>query len=445
MKINLSNRRMKSILKQLLETGLEAAEPEKVIRKALHLKGRILFVGNRRFDLSKYKRVLCVGAGKASGKMAQAVERQLGKSLEGGVVVVNKGNRGSTRTIQIRSAGHPTPDKRSEQAGKQVLSLVRSLSPEDLLLVLLSGGASSLLVVPEQNISLADQQKTTRLLLRSGASIDEVNVVRKHLSAIKGGRLAAASSATMINLLLSDVIGNNLSSIGSGPTVPDPSTFQDAHRILRTYDLWKCIPYSARIHLQRGLRGQVEETPKPGETAFRRIYHCLLGDNRLAAECLAKRANGIGLQSLILTTTFIGEAREAGKLVGAIAREVHFHSRPIRRPVCLIWGGELTVTVRGTGKGGRAQEFALSAAREIAGLPNVFVAGFGTDGTDGPTDAAGAVVDGGTLARAQSFRLDPARMLLRNDSYTFFKRVGGHILTGPTGTNVNDLYLLLAL
>ena len=445
MTINLSNRRVKSILKQLLGEGLEGADPEYAIRKTLHLKGRILHVGNRRFDLSRYTRLLCVGAGKASGRMAQGVERQLGKSLEGGVVVVNNGNITSTRTIQVRQAGHPTPDKRSERAGNEVLSLVRSLSSDDLLLVLLSGGASSLLVVPEQDIPLADHQKTTRLLLKSGASIDEVNVVRKHLSAIKGGRLAESSSATIINLLLSDVIGNDLSSIGSGPTVPDPSTFQEAYGILRSYDLWTCIPHSVRIHLQRGLRGQVRETPKPGEAAFRRIYHCMLGDNRLAAECLAKRAQVMGLQSLILTTTFIGEAREAGKLVGAIAREIHFHSRPIRRPACLILGGELTVTVRGRGKGGRAQEFALSAAQEIAGLPNVFVAGFGTDGTDGPTDAAGAVVDGATLARAQSYRVDLARMLLRNDSYTFFKRVGGHIHTGPTGTNVNDLYLLLAL
>ena len=249
----------------------------------------------------------------------------------------------------------------------------------------------------------------------------------------------------MMNLLLSDVVGNDLSSIGSGPTVPDPSTFQDAHRILRSYDLWKCIPPSARIHLQLGLRGQVRETPKPGEAVFRRIFHCMLGDNELTAECLTKKANAMGLQSLILTTTLLGEAREAGKLVGAIAREIHFHSRPIRRPACLIWGGELTVTVRGPGKGGRAQEFALSAAQEIAGLPNIFVAGFGTDGADGPTDAAGAVVDGGTLTRAQSFQVDPPRMLLLNDSYAFFKRVGGHIITGPTGTNVNDLYLLLAL
>ena len=323
--------------------------------------------------------------------------------------------------------------------------LVRSLTCDDLLLVILSGGASSLLDAPAQHIQLADKQKTTRLLLQSGASIDEINVVRKHLSAIKGGRLAEATSATIIGLLLSDVIGNDVSTIGSGPTVPDPSTVQDAHTILESYDLWKRIPQSVRVHLQQGLRGKVPETPKPGSRAFRRASHHIVGNNRLAVEGLAQKANAIGIQSLILTTTLTGEARESGKMVGAVAREIHFYGRPIQRPACLIWGGELTVTVQGTGKGGRVQEFTLSAAQEISGLPNIFVAGFGTDGADGPTEAAGAVVDGRTAARAMSYRMDPAKILHRTDSYSFFKKVGGHIVTGPTGTNVNDIYLVLAL
>jgi hydroxypyruvate reductase len=445
MTIDFPNRRMKSILKPLLEVGLEAADPEKAIRKTLQLEGQMLHVGTRRYDLSRYNRLICVGAGKASGRMAQAVEQQLGKWLEGGVVIVKDGYGCRTRTIQIRQAGHPTPDKRSERAGKEILGLIRSLTPDDLLLVLLSGGASSLLVAPTKQITLADKQKTTRLLLQSGASIHEVNVVRKHLSAIKGGRLAEASSATIIGLLLSDVIGNEVSTIGSGPTVADPSTYHDARRILESYDLWKRIPQSVLVHLQEGIRGMVPETPKPGSRIFRRTYHHILGDNRLAVEGLAKKANAIGLPSLILTTSLTGEAREAGKMVGAVAREIHFFGRPIKRPACLIWGGELTVTVRGTGKGGRAQEFALSAATEISGLPNVFVAGFGTDGADGSREAAGAVVDGRTLARAKPYRLDPEKVLQRNDSYSFFKKVGGHIVTGSTGTNVNDIYLVLAL
>ncbi|UCE63687.1 MAG: glycerate kinase [Nitrospirota bacterium] len=445
MTIDIPNRRMKSILKQLLEAGLQAADPKEAIRKALQRKGRMLQVGTRRYDLSKFNRVMCVGAGKASGSMAQAVEQQLGEWLEGGVVVVKEGYGCRTRTIQIRQAGHPTPDKSSERAGKEILSLVHSLTRDDLLLVILSGGASSLLVAPVQPIKLADKQQTTRLLLKSGASIDEINAVRKHLSAIKGGRLAEASSATIIGLLLSDVIGNEVSTIGSGPTVADPSTYQDARRILESYDLWNQIPHAVQIHLQQGSRGNVPETPKRGSRVFRQTYHRILGDNRLAVEGLVRKAKDIGIPSLILTTSLRGEARDAGKMVGATCREIHGYGRPIPRPACLIWGGELTVTVRGAGKGGRAQEFALSAAQEIAGLPNVFVAGFGTDGTDGPTEAAGAVVDGRTVARARPYRRDPAKILLQNDSYSFFKKVGGHIVTGPTGTNVNDIYLVLAL
>ena len=445
MTIDFPNRRITSILKQLLEAGLQAADPKEAIRKALQLKGQRLRVGNRRYNLAGFSRVICVGAGKASGSMALAVEQQLGKWLEEGVVVVKEGYGCRPSTIQIRQAGHPIPDKRSERAGKKILNLVRSLTCDDLLLVILSGGASSLLVAPAQHIQLADKQKTTRLLLQSGASIDEINVVRKHLSAIKGGRLAEATSATIIGLLLSDVIGNDVSTIGSGPTVPDPSTVQDAHTILKSYDLWKRIPQSVRVHLQQGLRGKVPETPKPGNRAFRRASHHIVGNNRLAVEGLAQKANAIGIQSLILTTTLTGEARESGKMVGAVAREIHFYGRPIQRPACLIWGGELTVTVQGTGKGGRVQEFTLSAAQEISGLPNIFVAGFGTDGADGPTEAAGAVVDGRTAARAMPYRMDPAKILHRNDSYSFFKKVGGHIVTGPTGTNVNDIYLVLAL
>ncbi len=445
MTIDFPNRRIKSILKQLLEAGLEAADAQTAIRKVLQPKGQILQIGSRRYDLSRFTRVICVGAGKAAGSMALGVEQQLGKWLESGVVVVPEGYGWRTNTIHIRKGGHPYPDRRSQQAGKEVLKIVRSLTRNDLLLVILSGGASSLLVAPHQDIQLVDKQKTTRLLLKSGASIDEINVVRKHLSEVKGGSLAEASLATIIGLLLSDVIGNEASTIGSGPTVPDPSTFQDAYTILESYDLWKVIPPSVRIHLQKGMQGIIPETPKPGSRVFRRTYHRILGNNRMAVEGLAKKASSMGIPSLILTSSLTGEARELGKMVGAVAREIHFFGRPIQRPACLIWGGELTVTVRGTGKGGRAQEFVLSAAQEIAGLPNLFVAGFGTDGIDGPTEVAGAIVDGRTGARAKPYRLEPAKMLHRNDSYSFFKKVGGHILTGPTGTNVNDIYLLLAL
>jgi len=445
MTINFPNRRIKSILKQLLEAGLQAADPKEAVRKALQPKGQTLWVGTRRYNLTKFSRVICVGAGKASGNMALAVEQQLGHWLKGGMVIVKEGYGCRTSTIRIREAGHPFPDMRSQRAGKNILTLVRSLTRQDLLLCLLSGGASSLLIAPAPPLQLGDKQKTTRLLLRSGATIQEINVIRKHLSAIKGGRLAEATSATIIGLLLSDVLGDEVSTIGSGPISPDPSTFQEASMILHTYDLWDRIPQSVRDHLLRGQGGTVQETPKPGSPVFRRTYQHLVGNNRLTVDSLDKKAKGMGLHSVILATTLTGEAREAGKLVGAVAREVHLSGSPIRRPACLIWGGELTVTVRGTGKGGRAQEFALSAAQEIAGLPNVIVAGFGTDGTDGPTETAGAVVDGHTITRARQNKMIAAKILSRNDSYAFFKKVGGHIVTGPTGTNVNDIYLVLAL
>ena len=445
MTIDFPHRRIRSILKQLLEAGLAAADPNEAVRKALETSGETLRIGTRRYNLSRFNRIMCVGAGKASGYMALAVEELLGRRLGGGMVVVKKGYGCRTSSIRIREAGHPTPDKRSVRAGQDILKLVGSLTRDDLLLVLLSGGASSLLVAPAPDIRLRDQQIATRLLLRSGAGIDEINVVRKHLSSIKGGRLAEATSASLISLVLSDVIGNDLSTIGSGPTVPDPSTFHDAFTILEAYDLWKRVPQSVRVHIQQGLRGLVPETPKARSRVFRRAFHHLIGDNRLSVQGLARRAMAMGLHSLILTTAFSGDAREGGKMVGAVAREIHLYGRPIRRPACLILGGELTVTVQGAGKGGRAQEFALSAAQEIAGMPNLFVAGFGTDGIDGLTEAAGAVVDGRTVRRARQSRVDIAKILRRNDSESFFKKVGGHIVTGPTGTNVNDIYLVLAL
>ena len=328
---------------------------------------------------------------------------------------------------------------------REILELARSLTPEDLLIVVISGGASSLLVAPAANLRLADKQKVTRLLLRSGASIQEINVVRKHLSAIKGGRLAEATSATVIGLMLSDVLGDDLGTIGSGPTAHDRSTFQDAKTMLQSYKLWTHIPESIRTHIQKGARGTLSETPKPRSRAIRRVENHVIANNDVAVTGIAATAKSLGLRPVILSTTLTGEAREVGQMVGALGKKVYTCGQPISRPACFIWGGELTVTVRGKGKGGRAQEFALSAAQEIAGLRNIIVAGFGTDGTDGPTDVAGAVVDGQTVFRAKKKGLDVAKFLKQHDSYSFFKRAGGHITSGPTGTNVSDIYLLIAL
>jgi glycerate 2-kinase len=311
--------------------------------------------------------------------------------------------------------------------------------------VLLSGGASSLLVAPASDLTLVDKQRTTALLLRSGATIQHLNTVRKHLSAIKGGRLVAATKAQVVSLILSDVIGDDLGTIGSGPTAPDPTTYEDARGVLKQFGLWTQVPTRVREHIVAGCRGEYGETPKPGSTLFRRVQNVLIGNNAAAVQAVERTAKRLGLRPVVLASTLTGEAREAAKVFGAVAREIASTGRPASRPTCLISGGELTVTVRGPGRGGRAQEFALAASMEIAGLPDVWIAGFGTDGTDGPTDVAGAVVDGTTMKRATQVGIDLGEMLRRNDAYPVLKKLQSHIATGPTGTNVNDLYLLLAL
>jgi glycerate-2-kinase len=294
-------------------------------------------------------------------------------------------------------------------------------------------------------LTLTDKQRATQLLLRSGAVIQEINTVRKHLSALKGGRLAAATQARVVSLILSDVIDDDLGTIASGPTAPDPTTYAEASHILRRYGIWNRVPARVRQYLLQGTWGLHPDSPKPGARLFRRVQNQIIGNNTAAVEAVAHEARRSGLRPLVLSTSMTGEAREAARLFGGMAREIVATGRPVMRPACVIAGGEFTVSVRGNGKGGRAQEFALAAAAEIAELPNVWVAAFGTDGTDGPTDAAGAVVDGRTVARAVSLGLNPMAAMARNDAYPFFKRIDQLIVSGPTGTNVNDLYLLIVL
>lgn len=444
-RIDCADKNIRTMLEQLLLAGLEAADPESAIRRAVRIKNNSLRVGTREYDLTGFSRIVCIGAGKASGAMATALERQLGSRLEGGLVVVTDGHAEKTKRIQLIEARHPVPDHRSEQAARRMVRLLESLTDRDLVLMVLSGGASSLLAAPADGLTLKEKQLTTRLLLRSGAAIHEINTVRKHLSGIKGGRLASATAATVITLILSDVPGDDPATIGSGPMAPDPSTFADAKRVLDTYGIRNRIPPAVRRHVDRGVQGRILDTPKPGEPLFSRIRHHVIGNNRAVIECMAKRARALGLRPLTLTATLFGEAREMGTLFGNLAREMRVSGNPIRPPACLLAGGELTVTVKGKGTGGRAQEFALAAAPSIEGLSKVFVAGFGTDGIDGPTTAAGAVVDGGIISRAREKDVSPEAALRENDSYGFFRRVDGHVVTGPTGTNVNDVYMILAL
>ncbi len=445
MRVGVSQCRIRAFFHRICAAALSAADPAKAIRRFVRREGTSLRVGQRVYDLQRHPRVVAVGAGKASARMAWALERVLGNRLDAGLVVVKYGHAAPTDKIEIMEAGHPVPDRAGERAASKLLTLVGGLTSNDLLIVILSGGASSLLPAPAPGLSLADKQTATQLLLASGATIQETNAVRKHLSAIKGGRLAAATQARVISLILSDVIGDDLAAIGSGPTAPDPTTYDEACAILRRYDIWNAMPTPVRRHLSAGAAGRVAETPKPGSPVFRRVQNLIIGNNRAAVEAAARAVKTTGITSAILTTTLTGEAREAAKVFGSIAREIESDDRPFRRPCCLITGGELTVTVRGGGRGGRCQEFALASALEIAGLPNVWLAGFATDGTDGPTEAAGAVADGRTVLRAARAGLDAARALRDNDAYPFFQKLNAHIVTGPTGTNVNDLYVLVCM
>jgi glycerate 2-kinase len=436
---------IRPLLKKLIVRGLKAVDARTAVDRAITMKGDQLTVGRRRYDLSRYERVVVVGAGKATAPMARAVEQRLGRWLDKGFVVVKHGHVISTKRIEIAEAGHPVPHRSGQRAAAKLCAMVGELSRRDLLIVLLSGGASSLLPAPVAGITLADKQRTTESLLRCGATIQEINTVRKHLSRIKGGRLAELTQATVVTLILSDVLGDDLSSIASGPAMPDPTTYQDAVAILKRYRIWRATPQRVRQHLTRGCQGLEIETPKPGSSLFRRVQHHLVGNNAAAITAVARAAREAGLRTLVPAAAVTGEASEAGRQFGAMARNMLCEGKLLQRPCCVVAGGETTVTVTGHGTGGRAQEFAAAAALEIAGLAKVWVVAIGTDGTDGPTDAAGAVVDGETLALAQRLSVDLPRALKRHNTYPALKKLKQLIVTGPTGTNVNDLYLLLLL
>ena len=436
---------VRPLLKKLIVKGLDAVDARKAIGRAISRNGEELTIGRRRYDLRRYERVVVLGAGKATASMAQAVEQRVGSRLHAGFVVVKHGHVMPTRRIVVAEAGHPVPDRFGQQAAARLCAMAEELGRRDLLIVLLSGGASSLLPAPAPGITLADKQRTTQELLRCGASIREINTVRKHLSRIKGGRLAELTKATVATLILSDVLGDDLSAIASGPTAPDPTTYQDAVAILKCYRIWRAVPQRVRQHLEYGCQGLVSETPKPGSSLFRRVHHHIVGSNGAAVMAVARAAREAGLRTLVQRPTLTGEAQDEGKRFGVLAKNIVRAGKPLRRPCCVVAGGETIVTVTGKGAGGRAQEFAAAAALEIAGLDRVWVVAIGTDGTDGPTDAAGAVVDGHTVARAQRLSVDLKVALKRHNTYPALKRLNQLIVTGPTGTNVNDLYLLLVL
>ena len=435
-----------SVFRSILRAALTAADPQEAVRRSMVRQGNLLLAGEKRYDLETVRHIYIIGAGKAAVPMALAAEEVLGEKISGGLIVTPHGQTGSLKRIRVLSAGHPIPDHKGLSAAEECIRQAVAAGKDDLVLVLLSGGASALLPAPVHGITLKNKQRVTELLLKSGAGISEINAVRKHLSRIKGGRLAAQIyPASSLTLILSDVLDNDISAIASGPTVPDPFLFSDAVAILKQYHLLNRLPAAVRGHLSRGLRGRYPETPKPGDPIFDAAQHVIVCDNRRSVEAAMAQAQALGFQVAVLTTSLRGEAREIARVFGAMAHEIHRFGRPLCRPACVLAGGELTVTVKGRGLGGRAQEFVLAAALDVAGLPKTTVIGFGTDGLDGPTEAAGAVADGTTVERALKAGLDPAKALAGHNSYPFFKSLGDLILTGPTGTNVNDLYLLLML
>ena len=434
----------KAILERMFYAGLRAVDPGAAVWRHVRRVQDTLRVGYCAYDLRCTRRVVVVGAGKAAAPMARALEGILGDRLTGGVVVVKYGHRLPLERIRMLEAGHPLPDENGLMAAEAVLEELEGCTEDDLAINVFSGGASALLPAPRSPIGLGDKQSTTQLLLECGATIREINAIRKHLSRLKGGGLAlAAYPATVVSLFLSDVVGDSLDVIASGPTVADPSTFGDCIDILERYSLVSKVPGRVLEILHRGLNREEPETVKPDHPALRRVQNVLVGNNRSALFAARDEAGSLGYWPLVLTSQLQGEAREVAGFIAAVAREILASDHPVRPPACILAGGEPTVTVKGDGKGGRAQELALAAAMAIDGLDGVSLLCAGTDGTDGPTDAAGAFADGATCSRARQIGLAPADHLARNDSYPFFKALGDLFVSGPTRTNVMDLVCML--
>ena len=429
---------------RIFRAALAAADPMEAVSRYLRVDGARLTAGKRRYDLRRFTNIYVLGAGKASAAMAAAVEGLLGRRISGGLINVKDGHLARLRRIELIECGHPVPDERGVAGARRIAALARQASSRDLILCLISGGASALMPAPAPPITLEEKQAVTRLLLACGASIHEINAVRKHISELKGGQLARlAAPATVITLLLSDVIGDELDVIGSGPTAPDRSTYHEAQAILGRYGVWEQAPVSVRQRIERGVAGEIPETPKPADAAFKRVRNLVVGSNNQAVTAAASEARRLGLHTLVLSTFVEGETRDVARMHAAIAREIRARGRPVKAPACLVSGGETTVKIRGAGLGGRNQEFVLAAAIGLAGLDHVVVLSGGTDGTDGPTDAAGAIADSRTIERARRLGLDPVRYLDNNDSYHFFESVDGLLKTGPTNTNVMDIHLVL--
>jgi hydroxypyruvate reductase len=436
--------KLRADARDIFFAGVKSADPFAAVTKAVQRRNNRLQVEKRTYDLSAFDNIFLAGCGKAAARMALALQTLLGDRLSKGIVIVKYGHQLALEKIQVLEAGHPIPDQSGLDGAHQIIELARRSGERDLLFLLLSGGGSALLPCPAEGLTLADKQRTTEILLKSGAAIQEINAVRKHISRIKGGRLAQlAAPSQMISLILSDVVNDSVEAIASGPTVADPSTYGDCLRIIEHYNLRRQIPAAVVELLERGALGEIDETPKAPDPVFQRVHNVIVGSNQLALAAARERAEALGYHASIASNSIEGESRTVAKSHAEHIKQIIRTKKPLARPACFISGGETTVTVRGDGLGGRNQEFALAAAIEIDGLDDVVVLSAASDGTDGPTDAAGGIVDGATIARAKAKDLDAAMFLARNDAYRFLRATGDLFVTGPTMTNVMDLQITL--
>lgn len=442
---------------EIYNAALAAVDPYRAVLSSLRLERNNLYAGAAVYDLEQYRRIVVVGAGKATARMALAIESLLGERISAGLIIVKEGHAAALNIIRQLEAAHPVPNQAGMDGTKKILEMAQLADEETLFICLLSGGASALLVAPVDDVTLADKQELTSLLQKAGANIVELNAVRKHLSAVKGGRLAqAAFPAQIVTLILSDVIGDPLDVIASGPTAGDASTFADAWAVIEKYRLQASISPRVAHHLQQGMAGRISETVKQGDACMHRVCNVIVGNIMLALDAAKKKAMQLGIQTEIIRTDLQGEARVAAHFLAQTARSAlteaardALGTMQAQDRRCLLSGGETTVTVAGSGMGGRNQELALAFAIEIEGLEGVSLLSAGTDGSDGPNDAAGAMVNGSTSAQARRLGIEPVQYLVANDSYHFFQQFDAgsgeqtHLLTGPTGTNVMDIQIML--
>lgn len=434
---------------QILATALDAVDPYEAVFRHVHLNESDLEVNHQHYDLKKINRIFLVGAGKASLPMAEAVICILGKRISAGCIITKQGYAKSTASmsplIHVIEANHPIPDFRGVNGTKEIIKLLNGTQSNDLIICVISGGGSALLTAPKVGITLQDMQQITSQLLACGASIDEINTIRKHIDQIKGGGLVSQATFTnWITLILSDVIGDPLDRIASGPTVPDESIYADAYEIISNYGLINQIPDSIKMIIEHGIIGKEKETLKPGNPFFSKVNNLIIGNNALASDKAAEMALKLGFNTMVLSNFLQGEASETGKFMASIAQQIHQSNSPLKIPACLIAGGETTVFLHGNGLGGRNQELALGAVEILSGLENTLMVSLATDGGDGPTDAAGAVVTGETLTRSRKMGLHPRKFLDDNDSFHYFKALDDLLMTGPTLTNVGDLVFLFS-